>query len=92
MARRRVYNHTKRLKNLVRYMLKMLSHYGLAECYFCEESLLTDDTDLLHITVHHVNEDHDDDRPENLRLTHERCHRGHHARRILHGIGAESGA
>ena len=73
------YNRTRKLKHLLKYMLKMLD----ATCYFCHESLI--EADLLKITVHHINEDHDDDRKENLSLAHECCHRRHHAKIILHG-------
>lgn len=80
---KRSYNHTRKLKNLVRYMLKMLSSDDKHKCFFCGDSLLA--ADLLKITVHHINENHEDDRPENLALSHEKCHRGHHAKIILHG-------
>ena len=76
------YNRTRKLKGLVRYMLKMLSRDDRHKCFFCGESLL--DADLLKITVHHINMNHNDDRPENLALAHDKCHQGHHAKIILH--------
>jgi hypothetical protein len=81
---RRSYNHTRKLKQLVQYTLKMLQSDGRHKCFFCSKSLLI--ADLLKITVHHINGNHEDDRPENLALSHDRCHRGYHAKVILHGI------
>lgn len=83
MAKRKVYNRVKRLKTLVRYMLLMFQSDDRHKCFFCGESLL--EADVLKITVHHINEDHEDNRPENLALSHEKHHRAHHAKVILHG-------
>lgn len=49
-------------------------------CFFCHKPF----TDPLQITTHHINEDHEDNRPENLASAHENCHRSYHAKRILH--------
>jgi hypothetical protein len=61
-------------------------------CYFCKEPLLEDGVPSyvkfgngsappldLEITIHHVNESHNDNRPENRKLAHTSCHRSHHA-------------
>ena len=61
---RRSYNHTRKLKQLVQYMLRMLQTDGRAKCFVCGESLI--DADVLKITVRHINGDHEDDRPKNL--------------------------
>jgi hypothetical protein len=49
-------------------------------CYFCGEPF----TNPLQVTTHHINEDHNDNRPENMTPAHEPCHRSYHAKRILH--------
>lgn len=81
------YNRTRKLKQLAEYMLRMLSTDGRDKCFFCEDSLL--DADILKITVHHINGDHEDNRGENLALSHECCHRGYHAKVILHNQAPE---
>jgi hypothetical protein len=78
------YNRTRKLKQLVECMLKMLESDDRHKCFFCAESLL--EAELLKITVHHINGNHEDNRSSNLALSHECCHRGYHAKVILHGI------
>ena len=80
---KKTYNRTRKLKQLVKDMLLMMSLDARSLCFFCGESLL--EADVLKITVHHINGNHEDDRPENLALSHECCHRGYHAKVILHG-------
>lgn len=54
-------------------------------CYFCKRALIQMQTHgktswwiRAEITVHHINGDHDDDRPKNHALAHAACHRRHH--------------
>ena len=65
----------------------MLRMYKV-KCFFCHNLLV--ESDPLKITVHHMNGDHNDDDPENLALSHEKCHRGHHAKLNLHKKKEES--
>lgn len=70
------YNRTRKLKHLVKDMLKMFD----VKCFFCDHHL----HDVYSITVHHKNGNHDDNRSSNLTLAHESCHRGYHAKQVLH--------
>ena len=58
-------------------------------CCFCREPLLTDDNFYTHgagegspievaLTEHHINGDHDDNRPSNRTWAHRRCHKAYH--------------
>lgn len=78
MARKLVYNRTRRLKDTVLFLVQL---HGDA-CFFCKKQL--GEEDVLSITKHHKNEDHFDDRPENWAPACEECHRRYHAKRILH--------
>lgn len=75
---RLAYQRLAKLKELVNDLLAVFE----VKCYFCGESLA--DANLFEITTHHINEIHEDDRPENKAFSHRACHKSHHAHRILH--------
>lgn len=58
-------------------------------CFFCHELLLADDNFYAHgagegspievpLTEHHINGNHDDNRPANRTWAHRRCHKAYH--------------
>lgn len=75
------YRRTRKLKLLLQDILKILSLYDQDKCYFCKKPLVT--ADIFKMTIHHINGDHEDNSPENLALSHERCHRSFHAKKTF---------
>jgi len=67
------YKRTRQLKNL---SLHFLEKYK-PKCFFCHQSLTEKDLPD-NITDHHINGDHNDNRPANKALAHETCHRQYH--------------
>jgi len=76
------YTRLARAKAIIRDLLEILQAgiYG-PNCYFCGASLIG--CDPLKITTHHVNGNHNDNRPENKAPAHEACHRRYNAKVIL---------
>jgi len=78
------------------HLLREIAHDLLRgkTCYFCHEPLVADvdsrfgnkDNSPLHVelTVHHLNDNHEDNRPANRRWTHAAGHRAYHAQRTFH--------
>ena len=80
-------------------------------CFFCGKPLLSaEDVERFHeirfgnasappmdlnITIHHRNENHDDNRKQNRTLGHESCHKTHHAKKVFrawrNGVVGSSG-
>lgn len=65
-------------------------------CFFCHKPILADGIPDyvkfgnatappldLDVTWHHKNENHSDNRPRNLALSHESCHKSHHAKLVF---------
>ena len=77
------YKRLARAKAIIRDLLEILQAgvHG-AECFFCGESLIG--CDPLKLTTHHINCDHNDNRPENKAPAHEICRRRYNAKVILH--------
>ena len=57
------------------------------KCFFCAKAIEEEDfTDYRdHLTIHHINHNHEDNAPENLTLVHRGCHISHHkgVRKVL---------
>lgn len=73
----RAYYHKKRLHQII---LILLDEFR-AHCYFCHKRITGEDfprrrTDR--ISIHHINNNHMDNRISNLALAHRTCHRFHH--------------
>lgn len=64
------YKRTRQLKDLSRHFLEKYK----PKCYFCHQPLLPKDLPD-NITEHHINGNHNDNRPANKALCHETCHR-----------------
>jgi len=80
----------RKLREIVRFLL-----IG-RRCCFCGEPILEDESfdsagDCTgpplaeRVCIHHSDEDHSNNRPENLLASHGGCHKRHHALIILHG-------
>jgi len=76
----------RKLREILRFLLR-----GKC-CFFCKRKLISaksyaKDGDgqgspiSRQLTIHHVNGNHSDDRRENKRLTHQRCHRSYEKRK-----------
>jgi len=66
----------KRTRQLKQISASFLEKYK-PKCFFCGEVLTKKDLPD-NITDHHINGDHNDNRPENKAFAHETCHRKHH--------------
>jgi hypothetical protein len=75
---------------------EMLHHFcDGVDCWFCQLSLLENNSETFghrdhqpittKLTIHHVNENHEDNRKSNRVPCHQSCHKSYHAKRILHG-------
>ena len=71
------YKRTRQLKQISTYFLEKYK----PKCYLCKELLTKKDLPD-NITEHHINGDHNDNRPENKALAHETCHRKYHYKEV----------
>lgn len=69
---------------------------GPYKCFFCEGSIdvVWDGKRFVYgevgrISVHHLNGNHDDDRPENLDIAHCGCHTRHHWKNKTHSLSTK---
>jgi hypothetical protein len=62
------------------------------ECFFCHLPI-TKETgrDNESLTEHHINGNHNDDRPENKTFVHRKCHNSHHNKNNKHALGKRYG-
>jgi hypothetical protein len=71
------------MRKLILILLWQIQHKYIyaGECYFCHQKLTEADFPIdLHdnIAIHHINCVHEDDRFENLALSHRKCHQDYH--------------
>ena len=67
----------RQLQKLRPVLLFMLEKYQ-PKCFFCSGPLAEEDLYLL--TIHHVNQNHEDDSVENKEPAHRRCHKAFHSK------------
>ena len=78
----------------LRMLREITWHIGtMKKCCFCKKFLLDPGaTSIAYgersappvkvvLTIHHENEDHEDNRPENRKLAHSKCHRRYHVKK-----------
>ena len=73
----RVYRYLNRYRKII---LLLLEH-SQVRCFFCGKLFTAEDfpkRKLDRITIHHINGNHEDNRPENLAFAHRTCHKRHH--------------
>jgi len=81
-------------KSELRMLREIVWHIGtIKKCFFCKKPLLDPGATAIEfgerncppvtirIAIHHKNEDHEDNRPENRKLAHSKCHRRYHIRK-----------
>jgi len=77
-------NLESRIRRMREFLSFMISKYQM-KCYWCDEALdpnsfnmnlTTDENDPL--TIHHIDEDHDNNVLPNMELIHKRCHQEMH--------------
>jgi hypothetical protein len=77
------YKRTRQLKQLCTHFLEKYK----PKCFFCHQPITEKDLPD-NITEHHINGDHNDNRPENKALAHEiPCHRRHHYEEVAPNNG-----
>jgi hypothetical protein len=85
-----------RVRRELAKLREMIDYFAEGKrCYFCRKLLIArsnayghgdgNASPIANLTIHHIDENHKNNAPENKAPCHESCHKKFHARRILHG-------